>query len=241
MLKSLNNSYSLKSGILCIAVLTLSASCKKPTPPPIRFSITGSTDVVLPENGSQTIPLKVIHESGSNEQVTLSVEGLPTGVSVSFTTETSKPEFATTLYLKDDSSKGGIHPVTLRGRSSTGVIMDYPFSLTTLDKTCAKKASGLYNGSTTRRNGSGDVFTNYLFSEDTADINRLLFTVNNRTVYMVLNCNKNLLTIPLQDVGSFKIQGQGYIDQNYSVIDFYYLEKHNSGDTVSCNSRFIKK
>lgn len=239
MLNPKKNRYFTLLSLVCAG--TIIASCNKPAPPPISFSITGFKDVALAENGSEIVPVKVILEGGTNEQVTLSVEGLPTGVSAYFTVETNKPDFTSNLYLKDDSSKGGNYTVTLKGTSGEGVVKEYPFLLTTLDKTCAKKTSGFYNGTTTRRTGNGDVFTNYNFWLDPVNADRLLFKVNNDTVHMILNCNKNQLTIPRQDVGSYKIQGYGFIDQNYTIIDFYYLESHNNGDTISCDSRFTKQ
>lgn len=223
-----------------LASFTL-AACNKSTPPPIVYSISGVEDVFLSENGSKTLSLEVKHESGTLEPVTLSMEGLPPGVSADFSTSVNSPDYKSSLYLKDDSAKGGIHNVTLKGRSARGVVKNYNFELTTLDKTCARKAAGAYDGATTCTNSGGQVLNPFYFAEDPKNIDRLLFTWNNYPAYLIINCNREKFSIPLQSVGSYRIEGEGNFSLNYTVMEFNYQELHKNGDIVNCSAKFVKK
>lgn len=227
--------------ILLVAGLSaLVFSCEKPEEK-TNFTITGIRDVSLGENGSASIELQVEQVSAKSEQVTLSVEGLPNGVTATFNKVTDRPSFGVSLYVKDDSSKKGEYPITLKAVSASGVEKTFSFKIFTVDKTCAKKASGLYHATSICRDGKGLIFNNFYFWNDSTDLTRLYFNWNQQLAYAVVNCNKNQLEIPLQTVGDYKIYGQGYIDENYTIINIDYTQKFNNGDTVSCNAHFIKK
>jgi|GEM_PF-5891884 len=225
--------------IICTCLFIL--SCDKNEGPATDFKINGVNDVMLGENGSGVLELNVELLSNNAEQVTLSIANVPPGVSQNFNRTTDKPPFTTSLYIKDDSSQAGDHIVTLTGTSATGVEHSYNFTITTLEKTCAKKASGLYYGTSLCRDGDGLVFNNFYFLSDSNDKNKLFFTWNQKPVYALINCNKNKFTIPLQDVGAFKLNGEGKLDQNYTTIDFAYTERYDNGDTITCNAFFYKK
>lgn len=226
--------------ILFTTLIIIINGCDKPQEA-ADFTITGIRDVSLTENGNESIELKVEQISAKAEQVTLTAEGVPDGITASFNKVTDKPPFGVSLYLKDDSSKKGAYPITLKARSASGIEKSYSFNITTVDKTCAIKASGLYQATSICRDGKGLIFNNFYFWNDSTDLTRLYFYWNQQQAYALVNCNRNLITIPVQTVGNYKIYGQGYIDQNYTVINIDYTQKFNNGDTVSCNAHFIKK
>jgi len=229
------------SALLVAGSFCFISSCEKTSAPATDYKINGIKDIVLTENGSDKIELSVELLSKDAEQITLSIEGTPSGVSPNFDRVTDKPPFTASLYLKDDSSKGGEYVATLNAKSASGVAKSYTFKITTYDKTCSKKASGLYTGTSICRDGDGLIFGEFIFFEDPNDKSKLFFYWNKQLAYGVINCNKNSITIPVQRVGNFKIHGQGYLDNNYKLINFDYTETYDNGDTVSCNAHFIKK
>lgn len=222
---------------ICLLIL----SCGKEKDAPTDFRINGIKDVVLEENGSEVIALSVELLSSNAEQVTLKLQNVPNGLSPNFNRTTDKPPFSADLYLKDDSTKGGEHQITIIGTSASGLIRSYDFTITTREKTCAKKASGLYEGTSTCRDGNGLIFGAMYFSVDSNNKDKLFFIWNNTAVYGIINCNRNQITIPMQSVGKYTFSGQGYLDKNYTLIDFDYIERYSNGDTISCNAHFLKK
>ena len=88
---------------MSLTVIICMASCDKPKGPATDYRINGIKDIVLPENGSEKMELSVELQSENAEQVTLSVEGVPSGVTANFDRVTDKPSFVVSLYLKDDS------------------------------------------------------------------------------------------------------------------------------------------
>lgn len=232
--------FNVAFGIMTVCGVCLSA-CQKPTPTPIDFEIDGVHDITLAENGSELLPVSIHRISGIEEQIQLSIMGLPDGVSASYGTATSSPDFETQLYIKDDSSFGGVNNVTVIGTSSSGVVKTYEFKLTTMPKTCTKKATGLYEGTVTCVNGTGQIYGNVNFAEDTATHNKLYFVLKNAGLYLDVNCNTNQVVLPTQRVGNHVVYGEGMLDENYSTIRLRYVERYNNGDTFSCLTYFRKK
>ncbi len=224
---------------LCVCFFVI--SCGKKADQPTDFKISGVNNIMLEENGSSVLDLNVELLTSNAEQVTLSIENIPEGISPNFNRTTDKPPFSTSLYIKDDSSKGGEYIVTLIGTSAKGVVHTYNFTITTLNKTCAIKASGLYYGTSTCRDGNGLVFNNIYFLTDSTDKDKLFFTWQGKSLYGEINCNRNKFTIPLQSVGDHTIKGDGKLDKNYTTIDFAYTARYNNGDTITCNAFFYKK
>lgn len=224
---------------LLIGILII--SCNKAEDPKIDFNINGLADVTLDENGSVVKNLTIEHLNGPAEQVTLTIDGLPDGISASFNISTGQPPFDATLYIKDDSSKGDIYEVNVLARSASGIEHAYPFKITTLQKTCTKKASGLYEGTSTCRDGQGQIYNYINFEEDSVSKDRLYFVWQQNPLYVDVNCNTKQLTMPLQTSGDHKISGDGYLTENYTVIRLNYIEWDNNGDSISCFAIFKKR
>ncbi len=226
---------------LAICTVFLFISCGKEKKPATEFTINGLHDVVLEENGSETVEVQVELKSINAEQVHLSVEGAPDGLNLSFNRVTDKPTFTAKLYMKDDSSRAGEYPITLKARSARGTEHTTTFKVTTREKTCALKASGYYRGTCMCKDGSGLIFNDMHFVTDPDDKSKLVFVWQNALIYAIVNCNRNLLTIPLQSTGAYSIHGEGYLDKNYTIISFDYTQYHRNGKEVKCSAHFIRK
>lgn len=226
---------------LVIAICLLVFSCGKKVAPSTEFSINGLYDIDIPENGSLILDVTIELKSENAEQVTLSVEGAPEGLALEFNRSTDLPTFTAKLYIKDDSSNGGVYPITVKARSAKGVEHATKFNITTHDKTCIAKAAGLYRGTSICKDGSGLIFNNMQFLTDPDDDKKLVFLWQDAVIYANVNCNKNRLTIPLQSTGNYTIMGEGYLDKNYTIINFDYKQHHRNGKIVECNAHFIRK
>lgn len=216
-------------------------SCGKDEGPTTDFSINGLHDIDLPESSSIVVDVLIEQVSPNAEQVTLSVSGAPDGLTVTFNRLTDKPSFNAKLYIKDDSTVGGVYPITVKARSAKGVEHTTTFNITTHNKTCIKKAAGYYRGTSICKDGSGLIFNNMQFLTDPDDDTKLVFLWQDAVIYANVNCNKNRLTIPLQSTGNYTIIGEGYLDKNYTVINFDYKQNHRNGKVVECNAHFIRK
>ena len=222
--------------VMCSSLL----SCKKEETHAMDFTIDGVHDVALEENGLSVLDIHLEPTTATSEQVSLSVEGVPQGLNLTFNRITDKPPFTVKLYIRDDSAAAGTYPITLYARSANGLLHTVKFSVTAAEKTCAKKSSGLYHGTAFCRNGTGAIFGSINFLTDSANKNMLVFYWKNAVTYAVVDCNSSLLTIPLQSMGTHSIYGNGYIDQKNTVINFDYVELHRNGDSIKCNVHFIK-
>lgn len=224
-----------------LGISTFIFSCGKNEGPSTDFSINGLQDIDLEENGSEVVDVTIELKSPNAEQVTLSLEGVPEGLSLSFNRITDKPTFTVKLYVRDDSSKGGIYPITVRARSAKGTEHTQTFNVTTHDKTCILKASGYYHGTCICKDGTGLIFNNMHFLPGGEDEKKLVFLWQDAVIYAIIDCNKNRLTIPQQSTSNYTIVGEGYLDRNYTIINFDYKQYHRNGNVVDCNAHFIKK
>ena len=105
----------MKKIYLIIALTVAIASCNKTTnnttviTPLPAFTVNGITDVTLTNGTSYYIsmPLTVAYDDSTQETVTLSVSGLPAGVTLDSTWATTGiPTFSTVLSLSDTLGAG---------------------------------------------------------------------------------------------------------------------------------------
>jgi hypothetical protein len=224
--------------LLCIC--SIFPSCRKEEAPATDFTINGLHDVALEENGLSVLDIHLEPITANSEQVSLSVDGAPQGLNLTFNRITDKPPFTVKLYIRDDSAAAGAYPIALKAKSANGKVHIANFTVTAPEKTCAKKSSGLYHGTSFCRDGDGEIFGSINFLTDSANKRLLVFYWKNVVTYAVVDCNSSQLNIPLQSMGTYSIYGKGYIDQKNTVINFDYTELHRNGDSVKCNVHFIK-
>jgi len=100
---------------------TLNVFVEKPQPGPLNYTLTASPATLsLEEGGSGSIQVQVVKASGRDENVTLSLEGLPAGASYSFSENPARPGGAVTLTIRAGEGAGN-YTLTIRARSSGGL------------------------------------------------------------------------------------------------------------------------
>ena len=84
---------------LCFALLLL-YSCTKENDLSMDFKITGVKSVVLARGSFIAIPLKVFYLGGEKEDVVISADYLPAGITVDFDKTADQPDFESTMTIR---------------------------------------------------------------------------------------------------------------------------------------------
>lgn len=147
----------MKKVIFALAVsLTLALySCdKKPSTPVVtpvinntEFNINGISDIKIPSNGSGDLVLSVQFVSGTQENVTLAITGVPSKVTAEFSTTSGIPTYASILSFASNNEATGTYPLTITATSASGVKKEFKFNLV-IEKPedCATPLIGNFTG-----------------------------------------------------------------------------------------------
>lgn len=141
----------MKKILLFIALITVVisvGSCSKedknvtptptPTPTPtldVRvdglYDFAIGYDVTNYEFETKTLPLAISQLTGSQEKITLSLDSLPKGVEITFSTTSGIPNFTSTMTVDlTKEAESGIYPVKLIAKNAAGISKTYNFSIT---------------------------------------------------------------------------------------------------------------
>ena len=106
------------SSCLCVTI-TFFNSCKKEEEKnAMDFKLTGiaNTSVILSQ--SREVNLKVFFLGGNKEEVNITAEGIPSGISISFNPVNGEPDFSLTETIHADVlADTGVFPITITGTS----------------------------------------------------------------------------------------------------------------------------
>jgi len=202
--------------LMCIGLF----GCKK-TEEATIFNIMGIEDVQYRYSEACPIPLNVEYVSGVKGNVTLSVQGLPAGVSASFYPNATTPPFETKLYFTTKNMPGGTYPLKIVGTPVHGEPIAYDMNLKVkgLDEIgCALEVTGRYNGPLIDKISMG---TPYL--QPIAGKNRIVFNeCEPGGFYADLDCDKHTLDIPRQKASSgTEVWGNGTFGDRIIVVHMY--------------------
>lgn len=125
------------------ALLLFIISCKKqdseqafvsdPNNPQVRVS--GFSDVVVerspfrPERVLATRAFSVLHRYGSSPLLMLGTEGLPVGLTASFSVDHARPSFSDTISFMDNGVPAGTYNPSLLLMPQQGDTLRYPFKI----------------------------------------------------------------------------------------------------------------
>lgn len=147
----------MKKIIFALAVtLTVAVySCDKKTSTPVvtpvknntEFNINGISDIKIPSNGSGDLVLSVQLVSGTQENVTLAISGVPSKVTAEFSTTSGIPTYASILSFTSNDEAAGTYPLTITATSASGAKKEFKFNLV-IEKPedCATPLIGNYTG-----------------------------------------------------------------------------------------------
>ena len=109
--------------VLLFVPLLFSAGCNKGsdnTTSSNQLTISGVKDVNMGTSGESILALAVATSSGIQEDVTISVTGLPAGISAVIAPTTGTPPFGVTItFIKLGTTAAGTYPIHVVGNSAT--------------------------------------------------------------------------------------------------------------------------
>jgi len=226
----------MKNSIILLAVSFISlASCSKlskksnnnESVDTMQYTVNEFKDIRIKQFRDSVIfmPIMLQHISGTEEPINVSVNGLPSGVTVISQTLSGKPLFNDTLKMSCYVKKNGVYPVTI---NTTGVISGtkmHSFNLTVDSAQCNESLEGRYSGiieNSTSKNTITIVKSN--------DSNRIRIHGTNWDVYLwgggfggYVNCNNRTITIPEHNLGSIVVSGEGNFIANKVFINWKIL------------------
>lgn len=209
--------------LFCIAL----SSCKKDNNStlPTTYRVDNITDMQLQYYpGSSTyLQYSVNYVGPIQETVTLSLSGLPAGISTDTESHTGVPSFNTTFIITNDgTAKAGTYTVTLNCVGSKTGAKSYTFKLKVLPAPqCTSTVTGTY---TNGNDCMGNYFSDNVVVDPAGASNRIYF--NNFAnlgvrVYADLTCMNNTLTIPRQYIGGHMYRGSGNFYSGYIYYNYY--------------------
>ncbi|HTN46190.1 MAG TPA: hypothetical protein VL098_07560 [Flavipsychrobacter sp.] len=194
--------------ILFLAIFCTNG-CVKQKMDVANLYINGVSDRTVKQGINRNLSLQLFIEAKSDSQkrITLSVEGLPTGMKDSFSFKAGVPDFKTTLYLTQTGiTATGTYPLKIITTDASGNVQTASMNLIILESCTAKlvgkyKVTRVYKGiSQWTRYVSADLDTTY--SSET-----LRITDNESTATFALleaNCEtKKIGNLGSDDVGYF--------------------------------------
>jgi|GEM_PF-4450736 len=213
-------------------------SCKKGNKEPLKpdFLVHGISELTLNE-GVGGLPLEIQYVSGPQEEVQLSLSGVPKGVTAALTRESGIPTFSSGINFSSDGSSGGVFPVKLHAANSS-VAKDFEFKLHLEKMDCRDIFTGWEMTGRDRCGEEGLIPNVKLrFRSDPERANRLYMDAFHivtgeflYSMYMDLNCYEKNLVIPAQQLADgTTVSGGG----DYNFID-YTIRDSISNQTRYC-------
>jgi len=237
---------------LAVTLTTALYSCdKKPSTPVVptvtnstEFNINGISDIKIPSNGGGELVLSIQLISGTQENVTLAISGVPAKVSADFSTTSGIPTYASILSFTSNDEAVGTYPLTITATSVSGVKKEFKFNLV-IEKPedCATPIIGNYTGTVKCDASSPSSTTANIVAGP--DLNTIKIIGQGTSEAIAdLDCTNGTLVIreKIQDntTYSIKITGSGTFVSpgilNFTVKNVYYVggvEQYTSECTFS--------
>ncbi len=221
-----------KATLIAAFALTALAACKKTTnttnllgSPQPAFLVNGISDINLQNDLSTTssLYLTVAYADSAQENVTLSLSALPTGIAMDTTwINTGIPTFNTQLMIYDTTAAGatpGTYPMVLTATSSNGSKKNYNFNIKVkAAPPCTTNIVGKYYDC--YNNCGGGYYADSVYA-DLNVTNKVWFTNfanSGHLVYGTYSCHTDQMTIPAQTFGAVTYSGSGTAYSHYMSL-----------------------
>ena len=233
--------------LCCVAVVvlmgTIMHSCNtKDSVNRLSYSVdTIYQNLYIGDSGITHWQVKLSFLSGNpNEQVTMTLNGLPARISVTPATVTAVPTINQDFQFYTNHQTHGTYPVNLTVYSPTTGNKIFYFNIIVVNAGCALNMPGTYSGSNACIVGSGPytaTVTN--LGSDTININNLGGYGTSSNTRVAVNCNVDSLIIPYQTDGNGDtIMGAGTFNNTGMIL--YYTKKTAAGNNDQCTATLTK-
>ena len=220
-----------------MAVL-LHSCAKKDATVRLSYSIdTIAQNLYVGDTGYTHWPLKVSFLYGNpQEALTLTVNGLPQRLTVSPDSMTAIPTFIEDFIFHANYPTHGSYPANITAFSITTGYKVFQFNIVVVTANCASAMAGTYAGTSACIYATSPYTTVATTAGgDTLNIMNLGGLGTSSNTKVVLNCNVDSLTIPIQaDGNGDTIRGKGTYTANQMII--YYSKKTAVGSYDTCTA-----
>ncbi|RYE25430.1 MAG: hypothetical protein EOP51_04100 [Sphingobacteriales bacterium] len=211
--------------IVCVSLFACTKVDNSGIKLPPGYIINGVTDVTLQTGNSAGLSLNIELTKGEQEQVTLSAQGLPAGVTVEFTPESGTPNFqAAAIFTATDNALAGTYPVKIMVTGKSGS-RTYNMNLK-IKAECSNRLVGNYNADDLCDNFgmpmNYSIFVSSVGTENQVFLNNISNSFGSG-VSANLNCEQGTLAIPQQMfLGSGTISGTGTFSSTGMDISYSF-------------------
>ena len=208
-----------------LGVTLLAAACNKNGADPMSvYTVNGVQDVTIERGGVASLAMVVEHKEGPQGTVSLSLKGLPDGVTASFTPGASgTPTFSTGVTFSATTlADTGTFPLTVEAASAEMGSKAYQMKLQVkLAPDCSADRFGTY--ATTEVCVPGQfTYSSTVLAGNAA--NRILFKdfadYAGLDIYADLECLLRTITIPSQTMNGITVSGSGSFSQGQMIIHY---------------------
>lgn len=229
--------------LLCIGL----ASCKPGTNnKPTTYTVGNVHNIELSQGEQYAFDLFLNYIGPIQENVSLSMEGLPAGISVDFSKWGGIPSFTTEVVLRNNSADPGVYDVTLVTDGTETGRKTYGYTITVkTDPLCGTLGTYTYTAVCDPLDSSLVVATSEVVTaaqvpvEDA--VNPVRFENFGRRGWVVIaniNCATGKIEIPIQSVGGgLEVGGTGTFTASGMQVSYTI---YSSSAPVSCNFTLIR-
>lgn len=182
----------------------------------------GAVTVTPAQSGELALDFTKITAVATSENLTLSLSGLPDGVTASINPKSGTPPFSSSVVLTDNNAAEGIYTVNLIVHSTLSGDNSYSFILTVgtpVNNNC--NIAGSYPNSTAACSANGSYDFVETIMNDSTTPNKIIFNnfvATGYHVYGFVNCGNGTINIPSQSLPNFiTVWGTGTFTSNDST------------------------
>ncbi|MBS1688740.1 MAG: hypothetical protein JSS96_08445 [Bacteroidetes bacterium] len=215
--------------LFCIALSSCTKDDNKSNQP-TTYRIDNITDQQIGYSAGSVayLQLSVGYVGPIQENVSLSLSGLPAGVTADTNSHSGIPSYSTVFYLMNDgTAKPGTYTVTLNCKGDKTGNKSYTFKIKVLPPPqCTSTVAGTWAIGT---DCLGNTFSDNI-EVDPSTYNRIIFSNFadlSLSVYADLDCNTGTFTIPRQGFAGHVYYGNGYFSSGY--IQYSYVDSSAAG------------
>ena len=198
----------------------------------ISFSVSGAQDITLAHDTVNAyLPLMVNLLSGPKDSVTITLTGMPVGVSLSPAVLSGTAPYSDSFAIATSHVVAGTYPITLTATSKSHITKTYTFNLViTLPADCASSLTGLYTGTSSQHTAA---YAENIEEMDQSTVKILNFNGAGagEDITATISCANDFMVVAPQYSGSYGFYGTG-IGSRSSISLTYYTVQASTHDTA---------
>jgi hypothetical protein len=234
----------MRKACILLALLSFSIfSCKRNNNDNIKlppgYVLNGVSDVTVERDSMAMLSIDVSLQQGRpQEPVTITVGGLPAGVTATVTPASGTPEFnATVTFRASLAATEGKYPITVNVQGDAGT-KTYSLNLNvTSISECVSKITGTYDAIDMCDTNTGTAYTINVYpalnKANRIQLSGFFASSPGMSVYATIDCNKQTLTVPTQIMQIYQVSGSGVYNKDSMTINYTMM---SSFDTVTCTT-----